>query len=487
MRSTIALVCVLVACGRGERSNSPASQATSGVGGARAAVGHEPDALLLRVPRSGGLGRVVGYPAIDSTIWTTSDAVPSLDRVLGFDLEAGTIAAVDTRGEPLWIDLRIGGVLIPSRSTLTGLVSLNGGAIFGVGTDGAVVRFTQSGNWVFKSRIAARAVFPQPNGTVIALVGAGPSSMLIRLHPPDIRIVDSLMLGPVRSGTGAPLGDRIYFTSGDGSLVRVRARTLVAGDHIALGHAVVAMAATPSGDRFYAITDSSRILTIIDGFQDRVGGQIELPGLARDLRVDPLGRVVLVRPATGDSVWVVSVGTNQIAGTVRTAWRSDLPLVAADGAIAIVAGPDVAFVDPASRRELRRVSGGASDFWYAFGWGGFRPRAAVLDTPPRFSGDSDTAVRRAAPPRDTAVRRPPPVDSAKLGFTLSFAVLLDEAAARAQAAKTVVEGQTARVVTGTSDGTPIFRVVLGPYSTRDEADRVGRASGRSYYVYAGPP
>ena len=45
----------------------------------------------------------------------------------------------------------------------------------------------------------------------------------------------------------------------------------------------------------------------------------------------------------------------------------------------------------------------------------------------------------------------------------------------------------ARVVTGINEGTAVYRVVLGPYTTREEAERVGRASGQTYYVYAGTP
>jgi cell division protein FtsN len=70
---------------------------------------------------------------------------------------------------------------------------------------------------------------------------------------------------------------------------------------------------------------------------------------------------------------------------------------------------------------------------------------------------------------------------------VSFAVLLDPAKARDAASKITVNGQTARVVTGMSNGTAVYRVVLGPFPTRDEADRTGRASGQSYYVYAGSP
>jgi cell division protein FtsN len=70
---------------------------------------------------------------------------------------------------------------------------------------------------------------------------------------------------------------------------------------------------------------------------------------------------------------------------------------------------------------------------------------------------------------------------------VSFAVLLDAVKAREAAAKIVVDGKTARVVPGSNDGIPVYRVVLGPYATREEAERVGKASGQAYYVYAGAP
>jgi cell division septation protein DedD len=86
------------------------------------------------------------------------------------------------------------------------------------------------------------------------------------------------------------------------------------------------------------------------------------------------------------------------------------------------------------------------------------------------------------------VAPPPPVrDTTPRGFTVSFAVLLDGVKARELAAKIVVDGKNARVVPGSNDGIPVYRVVLGPYATREEADRVGKASGQAYYVYAGAP
>jgi septal ring-binding cell division protein DamX len=164
--------------------------------------------------------------------------------------------------------------------------------------------------------------------------------------------------------------------------------------------------------------------------------------------------------------------------------------VAPDGNVAVIAGRDVAFIEPISLKEVHRAADGASDFWYPFVWKGFRPRAAALDRPADFARDSDTAVV-AGPPRpvvdSVAAPHPPAADSTKVGFTVSFAVLLDESKAQAQAAKISVDGKSARVVTSITDGTAVYRVVLGPYPTRDDAERAGRASGQTYFVYAGSP
>jgi cell division septation protein DedD len=448
------------------------------------------------VSKSGGTPRVVAFPNIDSTVWTGPEKTPALDRILAFDEEEGLLAAVDARELPLWIDLRSGTVTRTGRGKLHDLISIDGSTIYGI-DDGGVERFTPSGNWTFKPPQPASAVFPQTNGAVLILTGRGPTARLHRMHPPENTLLDTLALPDVTNGTGAPLGDRVYFVSRRRSLTAVRARTLAKSDPITLDHGVAGMATTPSGDRFYVITDSSSELTVLDPIQDRVNTTVRLPGRPRELRVDPFGRFVLARAATGDSVWIVSIGTDKVVGTLHSAWRRDLPFVAPDGSIAVTDGADVAFVDPATLLAIRRAAGGSADFWYAFTWSGLRSRTSPVDSTSIAPTDLDTATVTPAPPlklppRDTAPPprlspAPPSTDSAKIGFTVSFAVLLNDAKARELAAKIVVDGKPARVVTGVNDGTAVYRVVLGPYTTRDEAERVGRASGQTYYVYAGTP
>ena len=478
VRKLIALAVVLAACNGSDRKDIPASRTVS----TNPARG--PDALLLRVPRNGGVARVTAYPQLDSTVWSSSDAAPALERVLAFDPDAGLIAAVNSKGAPVWIDLRLGAVTIPGKGNLRSLVSVDGSNIYGVGADGAVARFTPAGNWLLKPAQAARAVFPQSNGTALILAGRGEGARIWRVRPPDTTITDSTVAPNAASGVGAPLGDRVFVSTPPTEVRVLRARTLQFGAPIKLEHHALAMATSPSGDRAYVVLDSTSSLAVVDPYQNSVVSRTQLPGRARDLRVDPFGRYVLVRAATGDSVWVVSVGTDKVTKTVRSQWRGDLPFVAVDGSIVVTDGADVVFH---GARDVR-VTDGASDFWYPFMWNGLRPRAASLDSVPVANVDSDSVAAVAPPPAETLPPAPAPVaDTAPKEFTVSFAVFLDETQAREEAGKISVNGQTARVVTSVTAGTAVFRVILGPFPTREEADRAGRASNRQYVIYAGAP
>ena len=59
--------------------------------------------------------------------------------------------------------------------------------------------------------------------------------------------------------------------------------------------------------------------------------------------------------------------------------------------------------------------------------------------------------------------------------------------ARDLAAQIRVGTENARVVTAMRDGSTIYRVVMGPYATREEAERIGRESKQSFWVYEGGP
>lgn len=491
MRTLLALALVLAACGPADRPgksaahDAPSSARTPGT-----------DPLVLRVPRAGGRARVFAYPQVDSLVWSAPGA-PRIAHVLGFNPDEGVIAFVDQADVPGRIDLRMGDVArAGSRFTLTSAGSADGSAIFGV-SGGKAVRFTPTGRWeLSKHAPALSAVFPLGDGSIVAMSRPRDGRVTLwRVFPPNTDLLDSVTVEGVTDGPRLQTSDRLYLPTASG-FVAVSTRGLEAEAPILLPGPPADAVATPSGDRLYVLVEGDTALTTWERFGGTAGEPTILPGPARALRMDPLGRYLLVRPASGDSAWVIAVGTSKLVGSVRTSWRDDLPFVAADGAIATAQGDDVGFVDGATLRPVRRVQGGAKDYWYPFQWNGFRPRAAGLDSPVEFEvGVSDSAADSAlaaaaaaadtAPaPADTAPSAASPASPAREQWIVSFAALLVEESAQQLAREITVDGQRARLVTTLREGVPVHRVVLGPYPSRAAAERAGRQAGRPYWVYA---
>jgi hypothetical protein len=475
---------LLLGCGRSDRGNAPASSAA----GTAPVTTAGPQALLLRIPLRGGVPRVHAYPRVDSTIWTSPDSAPRPAAILAFDHEGGNIAYEDTRGRPVLLELRLGDVTIYSAKKLTGLASADGRSIYGIAANGDIVRQTATGSWTFKPPQPATAVYPQPGGALLATIGKDDKRRLLRLFPPEQRIRDSIAFPAASRAVRTQLGDRVYLAV-DSGLAVLRTRTMDWGPSVPFREPIEIMASTPSGDRVFVLTDSLREIAVVDRFRDRVTARIRLPAKARDLRVDGFGRYLLARAAEGDSIWVAAIGTQRLIGGFTGTWRSDLPFVGYDGAVAVAEDGDVVILDSETFKPKSRVRGGAQDYWYPFLWDGFRPRSAALDVPVRFDSiaiDTTALDSMAFVGADSGVALPDSGGPIR-GFYISYAALLSEERARELAARINIGGEQPRVVTTTREGSTIYRVIMGPYLTREEADRVGRESGQSYWVYEGVP
>jgi sporulation related protein len=491
VKASLFLCLAVVACGGADsRSVPPTDTSTVAV----ASSFHGPDPLVLRIPKDGGPARVVAWPNIDSTIWTSADNSPAPGRVLGFDDDAGIIAMVDGRSRATRIDLRAGGIIADTlRTALTAPVSIDGSTIFGVNAKGAVVRITPSGTQIFQPSQPARGVFPLRDGTALIWSGREGHSVLSRLTPTSGAIKDSLTMPAADFATGTGVGDRLYFAAGD-QLHSVQTKTLKLSEPIPIGGPITDIAVTPSGDRIFVLTTigGEPNLVAVDRYRWRIASTVPLHGKPRELRVDPIGRYVLVRGAR-DSLAVIGVANNEVVGGLRSDWRADLPLVAPDGSIATALAGDVIFLRAEDGRQISRVKNGASEFWFAFWWTGFRPRAIALDQPVTF--DSAASARDTSttpPPTLMTDSLPPPPPAPKdttppkpAGFTVSFFTLLSESKANTEAAKIQVEGETAHVETVLHNGVPVYRVILGPYRTCADAQRIAKQSGKTVWIPEG--
>lgn len=486
------MLMVFSAIGCGGKSSSP-PRANSGAWAG-------PDAVLVRLPRSGGPARAYRW-AKDSVLWTSSQPVPAVDRLLGFDDEQGTLAFVDTKGIPGRLELRLGFATPAAPAGLNSLVSADGWAVFGITAKREVQRLTPSGNWSYGSALTPRMLLPQLDGSLVMLNDIGTRSVLRRLHPPEARITDTASVPKVAFAVSTALGDRIYFAT-DSGLVGVRVRDLARTKRISLPGPAVDAAATPSGDRIFVALAAEPTIAVIDRYEERVVRTINIGFPAAALRMDPDGRYVLAQRDGQDSAAVVSVAESRVVRVVATRWRADLPLVAPDGALLTLDATDAVDIDAASGKVRHRYTDGAADLWALIRWNGFRPRAKGLDVPVSFDADSTDST--STTPRDSVViplpraaaaatpiaptrEEPPPEPRKGVVWTLSFAALLDEQRAKTLAQTIHVDGKPVRVAKGVRDGIAIWRIVYGPFTTRDEADRAGRRTGLPYWVYEDVP
>ena len=506
MRKLFALVFLLLASGCSDSSSRPAGA------GAPPVIPGGPDPIVLRASRAGGFMSAYRYPGLDSVLWRSSQRAPSLARVIAFDPDAGYLAAADSTGRAVRIDLRLGSVTVPMGGPPVEVRSADGDAIYALLASGEITRYTTSGGeWKFKPKFPASALLPQADGSLVLAGVLGKRVFVWRIRPPGTDLVDSVSLNVKGSPTelmatlaptGTTIGERVFFAANE-TVLSVRSRDLGKALQVSMGNPVTALASTPSGDRLFVALKGEERLRVIDRFEESVVGNVKLPGEARGLRMDPLGRVVLVRGAA-DTVWVVGVANDKVLGTVQSEWRNDLPLVLPDGQVALVHGNDVVIANNPTFATARTIANGARDFWQVLRWNGFRPRSAALDEPVKFRtgsapSDSTRPANGGVLPDSARTSTPPATERARdtvsaardtsgpSKFTVQFAAVLTERLARDAAALVKVDGLTPRISTSTRSGKTVYRVTLGPYLTRAEAERVGKASGQAYWIFEGAP
>jgi hypothetical protein len=169
---------------------------------------------------------------------------------------------------------------------------------------------------------------------------------------------------------------------------------------------------------------------------------------------------------------VIDLPIKTLIGTVATSWDADLPAIAPDGSLLV--GQEkavVAYRADSVVKETGRVAGGDADLW--------------TFTPGRSGGFRGTlADAPAGPVPDTAGGSVTGTGPEALYVQVSSSQ--NEAWSVQMAQQLSRAGLAARVLSpkGPDDG---FRVVLGPYENRDQAEAIGRKLGRPFWIYQPSP
>lgn len=473
-------------------------------------------AVAVRLPARGGALRAYRLPGLASENWETGGRVSQARTVIGVDGPGRRLLYRDSTGAVDAFDL---------VASLQKTVAPKGRFV-ALASDGTFLVITPEGG-VIESQPWGTQAWPGTVGGGVreAFVGIGSRLIVIRRDSLSLLSRESgpPLTAPVPDAAAVAAsrdGDAVAFAT-DSGIVVLEDRDQWRPWYVHLTGTPVAVAFAPSGYRLYVALRAKSELAVVDRFLHKERPAIPLPGPAADLRFDPWGRIVLVKPAgTGDDTWVVGVASGRLTGRLSTRWASDLPTISEGGVVLDREGRAVVARDVRSLDSLGAIADGGSDLWFVGRW---KPASAVvaarqahrLDTlaarsvqppAPRPVAPVVASVSRpvasagvppAAAPRAVPAQRtlPAPVQPAPVAAVaadrqslvwVQVSASQNERLARDLATELAHAGYPARVASPASPAES-WRVLVGPFANRTSADSVARGLGRPYWITARGP
>jgi hypothetical protein len=393
--------------------------------------------------------------------------VPPVRRIIGTDLDQALVYVIDSTRALLALDLRAKRVRTVRKGVRAAALSADG-SLFVADTAG---RVTSIGR---RRTLQLDGSVPSDPGP---LVGTQQGHLLVL---PSARHAGLTLITDDQPAAELDLPAGVAVATRQGDLVAVAADTAVVlldpsrptkPRVLPVRGGARAVAFSPSGHRLYVAQDRDE-LREYDRYAADWGGAIDLPGPARAVRTDYYGTRVLVRSAEADSVWVVDPAARRLVATLAADWSADLPLLAPPSFLVVRRGDDIVTVnlDDAVPGERGRVSGGAGDLWLAVGWSPERPAVIAADSTV-LTADSILMAGTGA------------AGSTLLYLQVSSSRNADWAR---ELSEKISAAGLATVVLQPASGDDVYRVVVGPYSTREQADSAGRNLGMPSFVVSLP-
>ncbi|HTK55467.1 MAG TPA: SPOR domain-containing protein [Gemmatimonadales bacterium] len=413
---------------------------------------------LLRWPTAGGKPALYRFPTLQPALWEARSTTPALKGLVGVDIDLRQAFALGAKDTVYALDLESG----RSRPFLADV------ALADAGPDGVVYAVSRERTLTSVSGRLPTAYPGKLPAIPVALVGTG-SDQVYALVPGDSGLV-VIRQGQAPRRELFPAAGMVHTRWGDllaaagGNEVELFEPTATRPARtLDIGGKPAALAFSPSGHRLYAVAEGEEEVRRYDRYSLGRLGTIDLPAPAKDLRPDPFGRFLLVRPAQGDSVWVLDVVKSEFLGSFTTTWRADLPALAGGRWLLVREGADVVSYDlfDAEFAQTGKVKGGAADLWQ------------TLDWTPRAEAGVAAAADSVAP------------EAASTGRAVVYVQLSSSqnpAWAQELADKMKSQGLPASVIRPKKQD-EAYRVVLGPYPSRDAADSAGTRLGQPYFLY----
>ncbi len=458
----LALISCLAACGSGEQGN-PIRTAFA----EEASSPTDSLAFGFRFPSASGPGvRLYTFPNMEELDWRFD--IPDLAtlEIIGFAAEERHVY-LRTRDSGLvaldlesGLDNRVDSAVVAAAIGPTGTPHLVG-ADSGLGT--VVDRHTQ--RWDHSLAEVPERIWATSRGLLLTLVSTDRGRRLDLLGRAGQVASMEIPAGLLAVTRWGDLG----VVAADSGLVGFR--TAPDGIHDAgfrrLAYPVTSVTFSAAGHHLFVATANLELLVVNRFFLDGDGDEgilqrypITLP--IRAMRTGPRGRWLLLKPEGSDSLWIAEAAELTTVVTVAGSWEADLPTIAGDGTVLVRQGDDVVAIDPETGARVGRVEDAAGDRWLALSWTARRPTLQLAQ---------ETEADPVEVPEGEDIYQ----------YFAQLSSTSNEAWALARRDELRGAQLNAQVIYP-DEYYYGYRVVLGPYATREDAHDMGRRLGQPYFV-----
>jgi hypothetical protein len=274
--------------------------------------------VAIRLPAKGGTPLLYRLPRLTAVDGILKGKLPAVDRVVGLDPESEFLFVTTAKRELLALDLGSGRVDTVAVAVAQAALGPDG-TLYAVDTLRHVISLSRRTRFAWPQVLTAlpRDLF---GATDQHLVGVIPQDRLLIAaadQPPTVR--------PIATGgdvAASRWGDLVAVAS-DSGVTFYDPLGRRDPSFVKLADPPRALAFSPSGHRIYVARRNVPGLAVLDRYERKELDGVALPGPVAALRLDPLGRWLLARPAVGDSAWIVDLPIKRHTGIVPTEWAPD--------------------------------------------------------------------------------------------------------------------------------------------------------------------
>ncbi|UCF39880.1 MAG: SPOR domain-containing protein [Gemmatimonadota bacterium] len=406
-----------------------------------------PASVAFRFPATPGQRNATLYrlPDLDQVAWRFEAEDNPVARTVGFAGDDDLAFTLTSEAELVALDLASGRARVVDSSVALATIG-PAGRPYVVHHDSSVATIRQRSvnRWPVRFDGLPSAIWGAARNRLIGLVPDEQGRTLQLLSDGQAPVSQRLPGGVVALSRWGDLAA----VATDSGLVVLDPTASAPARFAPLADAARVVEFSPSAHRIFVADAAGRLLST-ERFSLTVLDTLLLEGPASALRTDPGGRLLLVQSQFEAVIWVVDQVHWELVGSVEGQWDEQLPIVAPDGTVLLRRGIRIVALSPDSLRQTGVVLDEQGDQWLPLAWD---PRRPVLE----FAESGQTEEP----------------ESGQLIYVQVSATHNDDWA-RDLAANLGRAGMPASVLPP-ADFLEPFRVVLGPYPTREEAEETRR-------------